>query len=691
MKKFNLSFVLILFALSIFTSCQDEVTEITQPTNEETIVANSPLASAMLRTATRDGSLDNILDAANCLSIELPVTVIVNGIEIVIDSVEDYDIIEAIFNEFNNDDDNLEIVFPITIILSDFTEIVIESYQELEVFIAECSGENESDDDIECIDFAYPITISVYDSNFQVIETVVIENDQQLYVFIENLGGGVLASINFPVTMILADGSTMVVNNNSELLAAINNADDTCDEDDDNDYNDDNNNDIPANDFVELLTQCSWTVDVLEVDDQDLEEQYVGYVFHFNSNGTVVVTSNGTEITGTWEFLTSVPGTQISLNIPDLPDFNNEHWILHEIEEHDGEFKIDFRNGEDRLRFERHECGNNPTSCTESDVDGYLEECIWQIVNFNGSNDLIDFQLDFMSNQALMVTGQGLNLQGTWSTSQSANGGVEVVISNIAGPGIQAINGSWVVTDCQPHRLEMQMGDNHLVIEQDCSSNNDPLGCLEAGTIVMCDENNDGVEVFNLYEGLSEISGCTVNTSVVVSYHTTLEDAQNNTNPLASVTTYTNISNPQTIYVRVQAINNPDQFEVLEIGLFLENCSNITVEEVVNTVVEGTWIVASYIHSGNNEASIYSNYHLNFNANGTVVATDGGSSTFYGTWSAFLDSNNDIRFLIDFGSNPPFDEFNDDWYVFDLQNNRIELHDNSSNSGSTDILVFERI
>ena len=101
MKKFNLSFVLILFALIIFTSCQDEVTEITQPTNEETIVANSPLASAMLRTATRDGSLDNILDGASCLTIELPVTVIVNGIEIVIDSVEDYDIIEAIFNEFN--------------------------------------------------------------------------------------------------------------------------------------------------------------------------------------------------------------------------------------------------------------------------------------------------------------------------------------------------------------------------------------------------------------------------------------------------------------------------------------------------------------------------------------------------------------------------------------------------------------
>ena len=297
-----------------------------------------------------------------------------------------------------------------------------------------------------------------------------------------------------------------------------------------------------------------------------------------------------------------------------------------------------------------------------------------------------------MANQGLVVTGAGLSLQGTWSTSQSANGGVEVVIGGISGPNIQAINGSWVIVDCNPDRLEMVMGDNTMVIEQNCNVNNDPLGCLEAGTIVLCDENNDGVEVFNLYEGLSEISGCAVNSTVVVSYHTSLEDAQNNTNPLSSVTTYTNISNPQTIYVRVEVQNNPSQYEILEMGLSLQDCSGSgSVDDLQNTIIDGTWIVASYIDSGSNNTSVYSNYTLTFNSNGSVVATDGGSSTFEGTWEAFLNNNGDLKLLLNFGDNVPFDEFNDDWLVIDLQENKIELYDLSGGDGTEDFLVFEKI
>ena len=33
------------------------------------------------------------------------------------------------------------------------------------------------DDNIECVDFVYPISFSLYDSAFQILDTVVIEND----------------------------------------------------------------------------------------------------------------------------------------------------------------------------------------------------------------------------------------------------------------------------------------------------------------------------------------------------------------------------------------------------------------------------------------------------------------------------------------------------------------------------------
>lgn len=496
MKKFNLAFILILFALTALTSCQDEVVEITDPSSEQTIVAGSSLATNMMRTATLDGSWDNIIDGANCLSVELPVTVIVNGLEVVIDSEDDYGIIEAVFEEFGDDEDVLEIQFPIVIILSDYTEITIESYEELEAFVVECPGENETDDDIECIDFIYPITISVYNTDFQIIDTVTIESDEQLYVFIDGLDGGVLASINFPISMVMYTGQEIVVNNNAQLEAAIDNADDSCDEDDDYDYGDDNGNDIPSDYFSELLTGCSWIVDKLERgENNDLENLYVGYVFYFYMSGTVVVEANGNDYMGTWA-LAGTDNIQVNLNLPDWPDFNNEHWILHEVEEDGNELDLDFRNGEDRLRFERFECDIQSTDCTEQDVDSYLQNCVWNVVNFNGDDHLVEFELDFMLNQQLVVTGVDINLQGTWSTSQSASGGVEVVIDGFTDPNIQDINGSWEVTECTSDKLEMTMGNNMMIMEQNCATCGNP-GALTNDLIIYMPFSNEAKDLIS--------------------------------------------------------------------------------------------------------------------------------------------------------------------------------------------------
>jgi uncharacterized repeat protein (TIGR01451 family) len=62
----------------------------------------------------------------------------------------------------------------------------------------------------------------------------------------------------------------------------------------------------------------------------------------------------------------------------------------------------------------------------------------------------------------------------------------------------------------------------------------------------VCDDNNDGVATFLMQEIASEIMGNTPD--IVVTHHLTQIDAANGTNPLPA--TYTNISNPQTIFAR---------------------------------------------------------------------------------------------------------------------------------------------
>ncbi len=94
-------------------SCRQEESEFIEGPQEETLKANSSVASLLSRTAMKDGSSDNIIDNASCLTVQLPVTIIANGIEIVVDDEEDFDVIEEIFDALEDDEDILEILFPI--------------------------------------------------------------------------------------------------------------------------------------------------------------------------------------------------------------------------------------------------------------------------------------------------------------------------------------------------------------------------------------------------------------------------------------------------------------------------------------------------------------------------------------------------------------------------------------------------
>ena len=165
--KFRFSLLLIMMAFFLGLSCQEEANEETPPNEEETIAPNSALANLMRNTSANDGTTDNIMDDSDCFTVNLPVTIVANGITLTIESLDDLSLIEAIFNQNNNDEDDVEFLFPITIILNDYTEINIDSLEELNAFIESCIANEEV---IECVDFVYPIIFSIYDTNFQVIE-----------------------------------------------------------------------------------------------------------------------------------------------------------------------------------------------------------------------------------------------------------------------------------------------------------------------------------------------------------------------------------------------------------------------------------------------------------------------------------------------------------------------------------------
>ena len=343
------SMAILLFAV-LATSCRTEETEFVQESEEDTLAPNSELAAMMQQTVMNDGSNDNIIDFSSCFNIQYPVTVIVNGTELTIYSDDDLDDVEDILDEFDEDDDNVEIQFPITIVFSDFTEMNINSLDEFEDYADDCD-ENELDDDIECLDFVYPVTASVFNTNNELIETITLTNDYELYVFIDDIDDEDIITFDFPLTLITFDGTELTIANFDELLVAIENYDDSCDEDDDNDYNDDDCDYCTTETFSSVLTDCpSWYVDDLERNDNDYEDLYDGYTFTFDTDGSITVDANGYTYEGTWSASGSGNNIVVQINIPDLPYCNND-WYLHEMETDDDETEIDLRLGDDELEY----------------------------------------------------------------------------------------------------------------------------------------------------------------------------------------------------------------------------------------------------------------------------------------------------------------------------------------------------
>ena len=596
LKKFGL---LLLFSLLAFSSCRKENMEFEQAPEEEIISANSTVANLVQRTAMHDGSFDNIIDRASCFSITLPVTVIANGIEVVVETRENIEIIEDIFDEFTDDPDTIEIIFPITIVLADYTRMEINSQSELIQAASLCPGENVEDEDIECIDFQFPMSSSIFNLNNELIDTVTINGDEELFNFIKDIDQNLIVTFQFPITVLLSDGSSASINNFVELQSIVESSIDSCDEDDDNDPNDDDCDNCTTQQLEDLLTGCSdWMVDKLERNNIDLEDIYVGYLFNFSSNGTLTVDYSGNQSTGTWTSSGAGNGITVTVDIPDLPDFNDA-WNLHEIEQQPGEFKVDLRLGEDRLRFES-DCisgGGGGGGLNTGPLVAVLTTGDWYVTYYFDDGDETSNYADYVFNYA---------------TNNTATA------TNSSGP----TNGTWSISAGDETELELN---------------------LNFGTTPPLDElaeDWDVLEATNDIIRLKDISGG----------------------------------------------NGTTEFLTFERQPFGGGGGGggATLEGILE---DGTWIVDTYIDSGNNETGDYAGYNIDFDPSGTVIATN-GSNPNSGTWQV-LNSGN--KLLLDFGTSFPFEEFNDDWDVVSATATRVELQDVSGGGGGTDILIFEKL
>lgn len=302
-----------LLVIGVLSACQEEESIINLPPDEAAITVASPVAQLLLRVASLDGSSDNLLDQSSCLTVVLPVTVIAGGQTIIVNTPADFDLVEAALDD--DDDGEVDFVFPIEVKLPDHTRVVVSSASQLNALIEDC----EDEDDFECIDVVYPVTIRIYDINNQVSNVLTITSDEALHQFIRQLAENTYISIQFPLTLVTRENPVLLVTSYDELAAAILLSEDDCDDDDGIDP-----------EFVQALLSGGWMIESFVSEGVDQTDDWENYVLEFNADGTLTASDGNTQLTGTWQSETDDGELELTLqlNVSNPLDDINEDWTV---------------------------------------------------------------------------------------------------------------------------------------------------------------------------------------------------------------------------------------------------------------------------------------------------------------------------------------------------------------------------
>lgn len=315
-----------LVAFYVLFSCQKEENILIENTNNQTLNKTDELVNLILRIAQNPTGFDNVLDGSSCFETKLPVSVEVNGQNLLISNRNDFQlIVEAQTNFPGNDEVNF--IFPINIIFQNSETQVVNSQVQLSQIKATCTQRNNGFNELSCIDFTFPLTINVFNSNSLQANALVFLNKINFFNLIDNLNENDLFSFNFPVQMTNSNSETTTITSNSQLQDFIIAQIDNC-----------TGGTISQNqNFIPTLTSNNWKISFFYEDDDDETDEYTQYKFTFNPNGILTVTENGIVSTGNWSSVFDVPTGYTKLTLSNFSDSNLQDlqlvWRLLEFNE----------------------------------------------------------------------------------------------------------------------------------------------------------------------------------------------------------------------------------------------------------------------------------------------------------------------------------------------------------------------
>lgn len=461
----RLSFLLMLITVVQLTSCQKEETEIIEGNTqeEETITVDSHLTNLLFRVSINDGNNDDFIDGSSCFSIKFPFSVLVNETEFNLETENNYQgIIDYVLSSGSSLED-IEISYPIELLFSDYSEALINNNVELISYYDQCSP--DEDNTIDCVQIVYPLQFYTYNSETEIDEVRIVNENKELYLFIASLNTTDYLRIAYPFSVLLTDDSLVEVSSNLELENLIDNC--VLEEV------------VDIEELIGYLISDVWYISSF-IGSEDETASYCEYEFSFTSEGLVNVIQDSTQLmVGAWNMIILDSETKLMLSFPNEIPFEklNSDWNI--LNGNSMQFELD---GEDvnSMSF-----GRESISCDDDQIvliRSYLTTGPWYV---NYLYDDEDKAANFCEYEFTF------NEDGTTEASDGSNiiSGIWYVGTNNTGPFVgfdynqddlpfHMLWDNWDVLSANLNKLEVTSEcvcgvDNYLTFGRT------PLECIE--------------------------------------------------------------------------------------------------------------------------------------------------------------------------------------------------------------------
>lgn len=181
--------------------------------SENSAHRTSELTNLLKAVSAHDASFDNIIDNNSCLSLTFPYQIQVNSELRTINSVEDISTL--------NQEDDIEIVFPVGSIFFNFETHNINSTTEFNLIKNTCN-QSFTIQPNPCLDFQYPVTFKEFNDLTSRFDTFHLNSDKEVFQHLENLHDNDIFEIEYPIFLSDSNANTIRINSNAEFISAFN-------------------------------------------------------------------------------------------------------------------------------------------------------------------------------------------------------------------------------------------------------------------------------------------------------------------------------------------------------------------------------------------------------------------------------------------------------------------------------------